>query len=82
MPLDDLLADREPDPGARVFVAGVQPLKDLENPLGLPRLDADAVIAHREPPVSRFALGGDVNPRRRFAAKLERVTDQVLEHQA
>ena len=50
--LDDLLADRQADAGARVLVAAVQPLEDDEDPLDVLRLDADAVVAHREEPGS------------------------------
>ena len=44
MPLYDFLADREPNPGARVFRPGVQALKHLENAFGMPRVYANAVI--------------------------------------
>ena len=49
---DDLLGEREPDAGAAVHVAAVQPLEDHEHPVGVLRLDADAVVGARElPPV-------------------------------
>jgi hypothetical protein len=51
MPLDDFLADREPDSGARVFLPGMQALKDLENTFGIPRIDSDAVILDRNYPL-------------------------------
>src|ERR1035438_1688333 len=44
MTLDDFLADREPNPGARVFRPGVQALKHLEDAFGMPRVDSYAVI--------------------------------------
>jgi len=46
VPLHDFLADGEPDPGPRVFPPGVQPLEDLENPVGVPRIDSDAAVPH------------------------------------
>src|SRR2546430_1702399 len=46
--LDDLLADREPDPRARVLVLPVQPLENDEDPLEVLRVDADAVVPHAD----------------------------------
>src|SRR5207247_3517755 len=41
---DDLPADREADPGARVALAGMRPLKDHEDPLVVLGVDAEAVV--------------------------------------
>src|SRR6266511_1196581 len=78
--LDDLLADGEANPGARVLGAGVQPLEDDEDPVQELRIDADPVVLHREQPlvaprnrghVDRGSLAGP--------AELDRVPDEVLE---
>ena len=50
--LDDLLADRQADAGARVLVPAVQALEDDEDALEVLRVDADAVVAHREDPLA------------------------------
>ena len=58
--LDDLLAHRQADARARrTSSRGVQPLEDHEDPVGVARLDADAVVGAREAPVAVVALGRD-----------------------
>src|SRR5262249_27784366 len=47
--LDDLLADRQADAGARELVARVQAAEHLEDPLGVVGVDAQAVVLHRDP---------------------------------
>src|SRR4051794_1058486 len=47
--LDDPVANRQPDPGAGVRPLAVQAVERLEDLLGVARLHADAVVAHREP---------------------------------
>jgi hypothetical protein len=59
----------------------MEPLKDVKNPLGLPRIKADALILHRKSPLLSFALGRDMNPRGHLSVKLERIANEVLEHQ-
>jgi hypothetical protein len=76
--LDDFLADGEADARAGVFGAGVQPLKHLEDPLGVLRLNADAVIADGEQPALRMLRGGHRHPRRLIAMELDGVADEVL----
>src|SRR4051794_22276640 len=46
--LHDPLAHRQPDAGARVGALAVQAVERLEDLLGLARLHADAVVAHRK----------------------------------
>jgi hypothetical protein len=48
VPLDDLLADREPDPRPRILVTRVQPLEGREDLLGVLLRDADPVVADGE----------------------------------
>src|SRR5581483_625486 len=45
--MHDLLADREADAAARILAAAVQALKHSENLRLVIRLDADAVVFHR-----------------------------------
>src|SRR5208283_1042016 len=75
---DDLFADGQPNAGAGILLAGVQALENLENPLGILRLDADAVVAHGKEPAAGLLLDTDVDFRRALAAELESVADQVL----
>ena len=79
MALDDLLADGKADAGARVLAHGMQPLKQHEDALEVLRLDADAVVGHRDAPFARLLGGAHVDARQRRPAELERVADQVLE---
>src|SRR5680860_521054 len=78
MPLDDLLADREPDPGARVL-ARMEPLEGREDPLHVRALDSDAVVADEEPPSLRRALCANFHDRWTIDAELDGVVDEVLE---
>src|SRR5262245_9677714 len=77
--LDDLLADRQADAGAGVLAAAVQALEHLEQPPGLARVNADAVIPHGELPVPVHPPRGNVDAGGRLPAKLERVGDEVLQ---
>ena len=54
-----------PTPLPGYLLAGVQPLEDGEDALGVARVDADAVVRHREPPAACLvALGADLDARR------------------
>src|ERR1043165_9905826 len=77
--LDDFLADGEPDAGARILAHGVQPLEEHEDALEVLRLDADAVVGHRDAPLARLLRRRDVDARHGAATELERVAHQVLE---
>src|SRR4051812_35790981 len=46
--LDDLAAERQPDPGALIDVAWVQALEDAEDALLVLLIEADAVVGHGE----------------------------------
>src|ERR1039457_557517 len=78
--LDNLFADRQPNTIAGIFGARVQTLKDYKNILRTLRRNSDPVIAHaKQPvPVGFFSLHG--NQRRFFAAELDGVSDQILNH--
>src|SRR4029450_13144413 len=77
--LDDLLADREADPGPGVLVASVEALEGREDALGVLEVDPDAVVAHAEDPLGVLALHADPHLGHGLAAELDRVADQVLE---
>src|SRR5439155_15529307 len=79
VPLDDLLADGQPDAGAGVLIARVQALEDDEDALEVPGLDADAVVPDHEQPLRVLGLDADVDPWPLGAAELDGVADQVLE---
>ena len=79
VPLDDLLADGQPDAGAGVLGACVQPLKHAEDPFEVLWFDAQAVVSHREGPLRAAILGGrDVDLGIR-ALVLDGVGDEILE---
>src|ERR1035441_1380499 len=77
MPLDDFLADGQADARARIDLAGMQPLEDLEYPVKILRLDANPIIAHGEYPAPILLLSADMDARRRLAVKLEGVANEV-----
>ena len=54
VPFNHLLADRQADAGAFVFLTVVQALEDLEDLVVELRCDAYAVIAHGESEVTVF----------------------------
>ena len=57
-------------------------LEHLEEPLGLLRVNADAVVPDGKPPVLVLLDSGDMNPRGVLTAELEGVADEVLQHLA
>src|SRR5579863_4771002 len=78
--VDDLPAQREPDAGARISVAGMQPLEDHEYPVAVGRLDPDPVVLAGELPLTILLPGRDPDHRRRVhPPELDRVADQVRE---
>ena len=56
----------------------MQALEYLENVLGLPEIQANAIVAYREEPVSSPALGREVDVGRRWPPELQGIADQVL----
>jgi len=50
---NDFFAQRETDSRTGIFLLGMQTLKNNEDPLGVLRVDANAVIAKREQPFNR-----------------------------
>src|SRR5271165_4044089 len=79
--VDDLAAHGQADAGTRICGPLVQPLEDEENAISVLRLDADSVIRDREHPERAVAVGRDDDARRLLALELQRVAEQVLEHQ-
>src|SRR6185437_106444 len=72
--LDDLPANCQTHSGARHFAA-MQAFEDAENMLVKSRLDANAVVAHRENPLVLRFIGTYVNQRRQFTSVFQRIPD-------
>jgi len=66
MLLRHLAADSEADARPGILVLGMQALEDVEDALVLGGVDADAIVAHRDPP--RIAVAGTVHADPRLAA--------------
>src|SRR5829696_4432294 len=79
VPIDDLLADREADAGARVLGLRVEPLEHHEDPFGVLRIEADAIVRDREDGNVGAFLARHVDARRAFAPELHRIANEVLE---
>src|ERR1035437_9994628 len=79
MAIDDLLADRQADAGARIPSASVQALEDLENAFEILRIDADAVVLHPEDPAPLLGPGADMDLQGLLTVELQGVADEVLE---
>src|SRR2546421_2586470 len=77
--LDNLLADGEPQPRARVLVLPMQALEDDEDPLEVLRVDADPVVANAEQPLPLVPHACDSDVWRCGPAELECVRDEVQE---
>jgi hypothetical protein len=57
-----------------------QPLERFKDAVMILRIDSDAVIAHAEHPLGRFASAGYVYLRRSFIRVFDRIADQVLKY--
>ena len=83
MPVDNTLAYRQPQPGAFVFLTGVDALKEIEDSSLVLAVDADAIVSDTEMPASIIPFCADMNDRIGvLAAKLDGVGNQVLHQQA
>src|SRR3990172_4038740 len=78
MALDDALADRQPDAGARELAPRVQALENDEKLPAVFGRDPDAVVDDRETTLTRLPACFDSHPRRMLLAELDRVADQIL----
>jgi hypothetical protein len=59
----------------------MQALKDDKDALGLMGIEPNAIIPYGDHPFGPLALRGDMHARGRFATKLQRVANEVLQHQ-
>ena len=59
--LDNLLADRQPDPASGILHPGMQPFENSEYDLGMFTRDADSVVRDREHPLPVFFPGRDAH---------------------
>src|SRR5262245_1309978 len=73
--LDDLAAERQPHAAAGDL--RMEAPEHGEDLVGLRRLDADAVVAHREGPLAGSPLRTEVDAGRGLAAEFDRITDQI-----
>lgn len=78
--LNDLLADRQTDPGAGVLLPRMEPLEDAKDPLGVLGVEPNPVIPHRKHPFLPVSLRGDMDTGESGATKLQRIPDQILHH--
>ncbi len=76
---DDFLADSQPHSVPGIVLSGVQALKNDKDYVPVFVCDADAVIRHRKQPPLTLLLRGDANDRSLLTAKLDGISDQVLE---
>src|SRR5262245_41145294 len=79
--LHDFLADCKPNARAGIAIRAVKALEYIENDLEVARIDADAVVLDSEFPVVIRHPGADMHAQRPLAAELDRVGDEILEHQ-
>jgi hypothetical protein len=77
--LDDFLADRKADSGARELFSLVQSLEHAEDPVEVPSFDAQAVIRNRKHPLLLALDCRDVHPWSPGFLVFDRVSHQVLE---
>ena len=64
VPFHDFLGDGQSDSTSRILGASVQALEDFEDPVGVLRVDPNAIVFYRENPIGRPLLGGNVDPGR------------------
>src|SRR4051794_18644222 len=80
---DDFLAQRQTDPGPRVFAATVKPLEHEEDPVAVHLGNADAVVLHRELPGVGVSCGGHADHRADVRGdELQSVRQQVAKDES
>src|ERR1700730_6357478 len=77
---DNPLANREPNPVTGILRVRMQASKDGKDDFPVFGCDTDAVVRYRKSPLYPFPFLAYMNHRRLSAAKLDRVSDQVLKH--
>jgi hypothetical protein len=78
VPLDDLFADGEANPGPGILRTVMQTLKYNENPFDMLRFNADTIVRYSKQPISFLSFDADVDFNRLFAAKLNGVANEIL----
>lgn len=81
MPFHDFLARCQANAVARVERAAVETLAYAEKSAQVFRGNADAVVANRENSIALLSLCAEVDLTGPVGAKLERVSQQILEQQ-
>ena len=82
MPLQDLLDDSKTDACSRILLLSMQTLEHLEQLVGVLGVDAYAVVLDREDPIASLAAGRNIDSQWLGSTELDRVAEQVLEHQS
>src|SRR5437764_11103766 len=71
----------EPQPGAGVLLGAMEPLKQNEDALGKTLIEADALVANREPPGSVQLVRGHMDPSRLAGfSEFDGVVDDAAEN--
>jgi hypothetical protein len=79
MPFYDLPAKGQAHACARIFFAGMEPLKHLEDTFEVLCLNANPVVLYGEDPIISVGLGRNVDFRGVLIPVLDPVADQILE---
>src|SRR2546430_5063964 len=80
MPLHDTLADGQPHARPGIFRTIVQPLKNLEYPSAVFRIQAYSVVTHAELPFTIVLLRPDMQHWRSWTFEFNRVVNQILKN--
>src|SRR5881409_899420 len=78
MALDNFFTHGQSDTSAGIILLGVQALKNHEDTTEILRVDANAVVAHAEHPVSLSRFDANMDTRSCWSAKLDRVAQKIL----
>ena len=82
MPFNDLLANGQPYPSARIFTASVESLEKDKDSLGVLGVEADPVIADGKSPLVALLRRRDMDVRWELTPELKGITQQVLKYTA
>jgi hypothetical protein len=82
MRFDDSLADRQTDPGARIFFLGMQPIENFKNARQVFWFYPDAVVTDGEQPFGALLLGRDVDAGCLLPAEFQRIGHKILKDQS
>jgi hypothetical protein len=81
MAFHNALTDGQADASTRISALGMESLEGLKDALGILCFEPNAVVLHGEDPGMGLPTGRKMDAGRICPAKLERVTEQILEDQ-